>query len=83
MEATVCPGHRGDQLNMPFGKYQGMDLSSVPDSYLEWLTSIEIRQPLLGAVLGEVVERGLDLGHQPATVGWTWGRCRASTGCRG
>ena len=57
---------------MPFGKYSGVPLSAVPDEYIEWLCSIELRQPLLGAVLNEVEARGLEIGHQghhPATTG--------------
>jgi len=52
---------------MPFGKYQGEPLDELPDAYLEWLCTIELRQPLLGAVLNEVEARGLELGANAPT----------------
>jgi uncharacterized protein (DUF3820 family) len=54
---------------MPFGKFRGADLAEVPDAYLEWLCTIELRQPLLGAVLNEVQERGLTTDQRPTASG--------------
>jgi uncharacterized protein (DUF3820 family) len=31
---------------LPFGKYQGVPLDDLPDSYLSWLGTIELRAPL-------------------------------------
>lgn len=43
---------------MPFGRYRGLPLSALPDSYLWWLTTLpNLRPPLRGAVLAEVGRR--------------------------
>jgi hypothetical protein len=42
---------------MPFGAHKGTLLSKVPDDYLEWLLSIELREPLLSAVRTEAAVR--------------------------
>jgi hypothetical protein len=44
---------------MKFGKYKGRDLADVPDSYLRWLTSIELREPLKSHVQREVRRRSV------------------------
>ena len=31
---------------MPFGKYRGKRLEDVPFEYLEWLTTLDLREPL-------------------------------------
>jgi hypothetical protein len=31
---------------MPFGKYKGQPLTALPDDYLEWLRTRELRDPL-------------------------------------
>jgi len=31
---------------MPFGKYRGERLEDVPFAYLEWLTALDLREPL-------------------------------------
>jgi hypothetical protein len=39
---------------MPFGKYRGLDVEDLPDTYLEWLRSLDdLRGPLRGAVNDE------------------------------
>ena len=37
-------------MNMPFGKYRGVEIADLPDDYLQWLCAIELREPLRGAV---------------------------------
>jgi hypothetical protein len=55
---------------MKFGKYKGRDLADVPDSYLRWLTSIELREPLKTHVEREVRRRRADdeAKHIPAPL---------------
>lgn len=43
---------------MPFGRYRGLPLTELPDSYLAWLAALlTIRPPLRGAVFAEVARR--------------------------
>jgi putative quorum-sensing-regulated virulence factor len=42
---------------MPFGRYKGVELHALPPNYLDWLRTIELLEPLLGAVLEEVERR--------------------------
>lgn len=35
---------------MPFGKHKGTPLKDLPPDYLRWLSTIELREPLLSAV---------------------------------
>ena len=49
---------------MPFGRYKGRPLSSVPDSYLDWLTTLALREPLASAVEREVSTRHVNA-HAP------------------
>jgi len=44
-------------MQMPFGRHEGRDIGDLPDSYLRWLMSIEMRQPLLAEVEYEWHER--------------------------
>ncbi len=44
-------------MRMPFGQYKGQPLSTIPDEYLEWLTTIELREPLASAVYAEIAAR--------------------------
>ncbi len=37
-------------MRMPFGKYRGLDLEDLPDEYLEWLLSIDLREKLRSAL---------------------------------
>lgn len=38
---------------MPFGKFKGVEVADLPDDYLDWLVSIDLRDPLLSAVEAE------------------------------
>jgi hypothetical protein len=38
------------ELKMPFGKFKGVPLGEIETSYLKWLSTIELREPLKGAV---------------------------------
>jgi len=52
---------------IPFGKYKGQDLTTVPDDYLLWLTAnIPLREPLLRAVVEEMTERDSDVPPLPS-----------------
>jgi hypothetical protein len=42
---------------MKFGRHQGRPLDELPDDYLDWLTSIELREPLKTHVQREVRRR--------------------------
>ena len=46
-------------MNMPFGKYQGMPMSEVPQSYLEWCQANlkDLRPPWKAAIEAELDER--------------------------
>ena len=46
-------------MRMPFGKFQGWPLKELSDSYLHWLLTIELREPLRAAVRCEAELRGL------------------------
>jgi hypothetical protein len=54
---------------MPFGKYRGRPLTAVDDKYLEWLCSIDLREPLLSAVVAEIDRReAMDATDAPPAV---------------
>lgn len=45
-------------MKMPFGKYSGLDLADLPDSYLSWLLGLDdLREPLRGAAWAEYGRR--------------------------
>jgi Putative quorum-sensing-regulated virulence factor len=46
-----------DPLRMPFGRFKGQPLTALPDHYLTWLCSLELREPLRSAVADEVRRR--------------------------
>jgi hypothetical protein len=48
--------HRRCQT-MPFGRHRGTKISDLPDHYIEWLLSIELREPLRSAVSNEYRQR--------------------------
>jgi hypothetical protein len=48
---------------MPFGRFRGHSLDELPDDYMEWLGTLELREPLRFAVEDELAsraERGRD-----------------------
>jgi hypothetical protein len=40
-------------IRMPFGKHRGEVVTELPDAYLDWLLTRELREPLRSAVLAE------------------------------
>jgi hypothetical protein len=44
---------------MPFGKHRGERIDELPDEYVTWLLTIELREPLRSAVYREAEYRGL------------------------
>jgi hypothetical protein len=43
--------NRSKSVKMPFGKYRGIEVDSLPEQYLEWLwQNIDLREPLYSAV---------------------------------
>ena len=42
---------------MPFGKYKGVELSHLPDDYLDWLLSLDDLRPLLAQALQAEAKR--------------------------
>jgi hypothetical protein len=47
---------------MPFGKYRGLDLADLPNEYLEWLRTRDLREPLQSAVEDEIRMRKMPAG---------------------
>ena len=46
-------------MQVPFGKYYGLELREVPDDYLCWLSTIQLRDRLRSAVAKEIRRRHL------------------------
>ncbi len=44
---------------MPFGRHSGAEISQLPDNYLAWLGSIELRAQLREAVSAEINARAI------------------------
>ncbi len=44
---------------MPFGRFAGVALDEIPDTYVAWLLAIDLREPLRSAVVAEAAARGL------------------------
>ena len=44
-------------MKIPFGKFKGTFLCDLPDDYLAWLQTIELRDPLRAAIFAEAKER--------------------------
>jgi putative quorum-sensing-regulated virulence factor len=47
-------------MEMPFGKYRGLMVSELPFNYLQWLSGIELLEPLRTVVQNEYDTRLLD-----------------------
>lgn len=43
---------------LPFGKYKGTPVNALPDDYLQWLSTRELRDPLRSVVARELRARG-------------------------
>jgi uncharacterized protein (DUF3820 family) len=44
-------------MKMRFGKFRGSRIEDLPDDYLEWLASIDLREPLKTTVEMELASR--------------------------
>src|SRR4051812_29315060 len=44
-------------MRMPFGKYRGVSVAELPFNYIEWLTTIELLEPLRAKVKQEYDKR--------------------------
>ena len=51
---------------MPFGKYRGTQIRELPFNYLEWLTTLELLEPLQTRVQEEYEKRLYDQGREGA-----------------
>lgn len=51
-------------MRIPFGKFKGTFLCDVPDDYLAWLQTIELRDPLRAAIFAEAKEREFEHNNQ-------------------
>lgn len=45
---------------MPFGKFKGVRIAELPDDYVVWLLTLDLRDPLAAAVYIEARRRRLD-----------------------
>ena len=56
---------------MPFGKHKGRPIATLPDSYLEWLTSLpDLREPLASEVAREIEWRAG--GRESSASPWSY-----------
>lgn len=53
---------------LPFGKHKGSPVSTLPDDYLQWLSTRELRDPLRSVVARELRTRGQQLAIQDMSV---------------
>ncbi len=44
-------------MTMPFGKFRGFEMADLPDDYLDWLITIDLRDRLRDAVMDERARR--------------------------
>ena len=57
-------------MRIHFGKFKGHDLAELPESYLDWLATIELREPLKSGVEREARRRDNPAEfHERADVG--------------
>lgn len=59
----------GCAMTMPFGKFSGVDIGDLPDDYVRWLLTIDLRPRLRSAVEREAAYRGIEVEHEDETVG--------------
>jgi hypothetical protein len=55
-------------MDMPFGRHYGLPVNDLPDAYLAWLLTIDLREPLRAVVIAEAELRGLLLHPAPPTA---------------
>jgi hypothetical protein len=54
-------------MRMPFGRFKGAGLASLPEGYIHWLASLnDLRGPLRTAVEDEIECRAYDTRPSPA-----------------
>jgi hypothetical protein len=54
---------------MPFGKFKGVPIAKIPDSYLDWLYGLDnLRDPLRQSVEQEWTRRHASTGERPSWV---------------
>ena len=51
-------------MKMPFGKYRGELLEDLPFTYLDWLLTLELREPLRSAIKTEFERRTFSQGNR-------------------
>ncbi len=51
-------GEAASSYRIPFGKHKGEPLHALPDDYLQWLATRDLREPLCSAVRRELQTRG-------------------------
>ena len=66
---STSPSTRsGPSYLVPFGKYKGAPVHTLPDDYLEWLSTRELRDPLRSVVARELRARGQQSALQEMSV---------------
>jgi len=53
----LCSEFEVEFMEMPFGKYRGVQVTELQFNYLQWLTSIELMEPLRTVVREEYDKR--------------------------
>lgn len=53
-------------MKIPFGKYRGCEIADLPENYLEWLLTIELKSGLFDAVVIEINRRRFSRQHYQA-----------------
>jgi len=57
------------QPRMPFGKWRGHLLADLPGEYIDWLLTIDLREPLRTSVEDEYNQRLMDFADAPSEIG--------------
>lgn len=66
--ATAQGTRPGASYLLPFGKYKGTPVHALPDDYLQWLSTRELRDPLRAVVARELRARGQQSALQEMSV---------------